>query len=58
MSDLVKMIRECENAQFYNGAHGEIDLPDEPETAGPFVAGNWYNGVIKAFREANPNFPD
>ncbi len=115
MSNLDKMIRECEAAQFYTGAHGEIGLPDEPETAGPFVVGNWYktdggrwvkmagiankgkpyetifdhmghhrysqpgsgylcgrctgtkntspdnidiNGEIKAFREANPNFPD
>lgn len=113
--DFDKEMRDHLVKRFYREAHGECDIPDDPETSGPFVIGNWYRtdggrwvkmagiankgkpyetifdhmghhrysqpgsgylcgrctgtkntspdnidilGQIKAFREANPNFPD
>ena len=40
--DLDKEMRDHLAKRFYQDGHGECDQPDDPETSGPFVIGNWY----------------
>lgn len=42
MTFIDKMFRDNAINWFYEGAHGELENPDDPITSGPFVVGNWY----------------